>query len=76
MSLFSNLPKEFKNRVCRTKHSPYVYSLDKRLGQILEEFSGSEIDILYENTHPILVLVFQSEIDLLAYKVKYGEDYV
>lgn len=76
MSLFHQLPEEFKNRVIRTKLRPYSFSLDEKLGQILAEFSESEIDVLYENTRPILVLVFQSEIDLLTYKLKYGDNYV
>jgi len=71
-----NLPEEFKNRVLKTKLNPYRYSQDKKLNQILAEFSESEIDILYENLRPILVLVFQSEIDLLAYRLKYGDEYV
>lgn len=71
-----NLPEEFKNRVFKTKLSPCTYYQDKKLSQILAEFSESEIDVLYENLRPILVLVFQSEIDLLAYRLKYGDEYV
>lgn len=70
-----NLPAEFIGRVYKTR-STALGSNMKRLSEIKEQWPGSEIDVVYEDQRPIIVLVFESTMDCLAFKLKYGNEYV
>jgi len=69
------IPTELTHRVCKTKLSGLGQSF-KRLDQIRKEWQGSEIDVVYENARPIVVVVFESPEDCLAFTLKYGKEYV
>jgi len=69
------IPAELTHRVCKTKLSGLGQSF-KRLDQIRKEWQGSEIDVVYENARPIVVVVFESPEDCLAFTLKYGKEYV
>ena len=69
------IPSDFSNRVYRTRLSGLSNSL-KKLDEITKQWPGSEIDVLYENLKPIVVLVFESQEDCLAFTLKYGTNYV
>jgi hypothetical protein len=69
-----NLPAEFSNRVVKTRLSGLSASF-KKLDEIRKEWQGSEIDVLYEDGRPIVVVVFESEMDCLAFTLKYGKEY-
>lgn len=70
-----NIPPEFINRVQRTNLSGLSLSF-KRMDEIRKQWPGSDLDVVYENGKPIVVLVFESEIDKTAYILKYGNNYV
>jgi hypothetical protein len=74
-----NLPEEFRHRVCKTKLSGFGTSF-KRLDEIRKEWQGSEIDVIYEGiglTHrPVVVVIFETSEDCLAFTLKYGNEYV
>jgi hypothetical protein len=70
-----NIPAEFSHRVYKTKLSGLSRDF-KRLDQIRKEWQGSEIDVVYENLSPIVVVVFESPEDCLAFTLKYGNEYV
>lgn len=70
-----NIPAEFAGRVIKTKLNGLTTS-HKKLNQITNEWQGSEIDVIYEGTRAIVVIVFESQTDALAFKLKYGDDYV
>jgi hypothetical protein len=70
-----NIPAEFSGRVYKTKISGITGNL-KRLNEIAKEWQGSEVDVIYENSKSIIVIVFESREDCLAFKLKYGDDYV
>jgi hypothetical protein len=70
-----NLPEEFRNRVCKTKLTGFGSSF-RKLDQIRKEWEGSDIDVLYENAKPIVVVVFETQEDCLAFTLKYGKEYV
>lgn len=70
-----NLPVKVIGRVCKTNLTSWNFSTKKE-SQIMEEFPGVEIDIIYENLIPILVLVFESTEESLAFILKYGKEYV
>ncbi len=70
-----NIPAEFVGRVAKTKLSGLITS-PKRLTEILKAWPGSEIDVVYEKRQPIIVVVFESSEDCLAFKLKYGDEYV
>jgi len=69
------IPDEFIGRVCKTKISGLGSSF-KKLDEIRKEWQGSEIDVVYENGRPIVVVIFESQMDCLAFTLKYGKDYV
>ncbi len=69
------IPEELSHRVCKTKLSGLGSSFN-RLDQIRKEWQGSEIDVIYENARPIVVVVFESPEDCLAFTLKYGNEYV
>lgn len=68
------LPDEFVGRVAKTGVSGLGSSF-RKLDEIRKEWQGSEIDVVYENGLPIVVVVFESTMDCLAFKLKYGEYY-
>jgi hypothetical protein len=68
-------PDEFINRVYRTKLSGLSSSL-KKLDEICLQNPESEIDIVYENLKAVVVIVFATQEDCLAFTLKYGKDYV
>ena len=74
-----NIPDEFKHRIVKTKLSGFSASF-KRLDEIRKEWEGSEIDVVYEGTgethRPVVVVVFSNSEDCLAFKLKYGDEYV
>jgi hypothetical protein len=73
------IPAEFSGRVCKTRLSGFNASF-KRLDEIRKEWQGSEIDVVYEGTglthKPVVVVVFETTEDCLAFKLKYGNEYV
>lgn len=70
-----SIPAEFSGRVVRTGINGITGDL-KKINKILEVWQGSEIDVIYENRKSVIVLVFESQEDALAFKLKYGENYV
>ena len=70
-----DLPAEFVGRVVKTKLAGLPSNL-KRISEIANEWGGSEVDVIYEDLKPIIVVVFESTMDCLAFKLKYGGDYV
>jgi hypothetical protein len=71
-----NIPEEFAGRICKTKLSGMSSSF-KKLDQLIKEWPGSEIDVVFENREKALVvIVFETTEDCLAFKLKYGNDYV
>lgn len=66
---------EFSGRICKTKLSVLSPNFKKK-DEIMKEWQGSEIDILYEDGRPIVVVVFESQIECLAFTLKYGKEYV
>lgn len=74
-----NIPAEFSDRVCKTRLSGFNTSFEK-LDEIRKEWPGSEIDVVYEGTglthEPVVVVVFETTEDCLAFKLKYGNKYV
>jgi len=69
------IPVEFSSRVCKTRITILSANF-KKLDEIKKEWQGSEIDVVYENGKPIVVVVFETSEDCLAFKLKYGEIYV
>ena len=69
------IPEEFVGRVCKTKLNGLT-SCFKTLDKTVKEWPGSEIDVVYENGKSIVVIVFESSEDCLAFKLKYGDQYV
>ena len=67
--------EEFSNRVYRTRISGLGGTLGK-LYEICTQNPGSEIDVVYENLKPIVVIVFPTQEDCLAFTLKYGKNYV
>lgn len=70
-----NISEGFSGRVYKTKTRAFNYQ-SKRIDEIMKGWSGSEIDVIYENLIPIVVIVFESREDCLAFKLKHGDDYV
>lgn len=70
-----NIPDEFSYRVVKTRLS--IMNNDfRKINEIVELWPGSQIDVIYENLRPIVVLVFESQEDALAFRLKYGDEYV
>lgn len=69
------LPEEFKNRVYKTKLSGLSGSF-VRLDEVRKEWEGSDIDVIFENGKSVIVVVFETPEDYLAFKLKYGDEYV
>lgn len=70
-----NIPAEFSGRVIKTRLNGLTTSL-KKLNQITEAWQGSEVDVIYENGRSIVVIVFETQEDALAFKLKHGDEYV
>ncbi len=68
-------PAEFSCRVYRTRLSGMTSSL-KPLDKIVENYPGTEIDVIFEDLKPIVVIVFPTQEDCLAFTLKYGKNYV
>jgi len=69
-----NIPAEFINRVYKTRFSGLLSSA-RELDQIQNLAEGSEIDVIYENGRAVVVLVFETQEDCLAFTLKYGNKY-
>lgn len=69
------IPAEFSHRVFKTRSSGIGGNL-KRLNEITNNWPGSEIDVIYENLKPIIVIVFETQEDCLAFTLRYGKEYV
>lgn len=69
-----NIPAEFTHRVFKTRLSGLSASF-KYLDEIRKEWQGSEIDVIYENARPIVVVIFETQEDCLAFTLKYGNKY-
>ncbi len=70
-----NISDEFKGRIYRTRIS-WLISANARLNKIIKEWQGSNVDVIYENGQSVIVIVFDSAEDCLAFTLKYGEKYV
>ena len=70
-----NIPEEFSHRVYKTGLGAFSSRM-KKLDEIVKNNPGSEIDMIYENLKPIIVIVFETQEDCLAFTLKYGENYV
>ena len=64
------IPAEFSHRVYKTRFGPGVFSL-RKLNEITNNWPGSEIDVIYENLKPIIVIVFETQEDCLAFTLRY-----
>lgn len=79
------IPDEFSRRVIYLKSGVSFFgATTKNFTKLLEEWPGSYTDILYESKivgyeHRIIikhVIVFETDIDAVAFKLKYGGEYV
>lgn len=70
-----DLPAEFIGRVYKTRLSGLNQSM-KQQNQITESWPGSEMDVVYESGKAVIVIVFETTEDCLAFKLKYGDNYV
>lgn len=68
------IPDELAGRICKTRLRGLTSGF-KKLDEIRKQWPGSEIDVVYENGSSIIVMVFESREDCLAFKLKYGEYY-
>jgi len=69
------IPDEFIGRVVKTRMNGLTTSF-KRYDEIRKTWPESEIDVVYEDGKPFVVVVFESTEDCLAFKLKYGDEYV
>jgi hypothetical protein len=69
------LPDEFQGRVIKTRLSGLPGSF-KQLTEIRRLWPEVTTDVMYESGGGIVVLVFENTEDALAFKLKFGEDYV
>lgn len=70
-----NIPEEFSGRVYQTKLGALTTDF-RKINQIVKEWQGTEIDVIYKNGRSIIVLVFESREDALAFRLKHGDNYV
>lgn len=68
-------PDEFIHRVYKT-HAQGLGGLPKRLGEIIKSEPDTYVDVIYENLKSIIVIVFPTQEDCLAFTLKYGTNYV
>ena len=69
------IPPEFTHRVFKTRFTGLISNFN-RFDLIRENWPGSEIDVLYEGAQPVVVVVFETPEDCLAFTLKYGKEYV
>lgn len=73
-----NIPESFKHRVFRTRFSGLNIDARNR-DQIVALAPDSEIDVIYETVNgqpkPIVVLVFETQEDCLAFTLQHGHKY-
>ena len=69
-----NIPAEFAGRVVKTRFGDSVRDRHS-LSEVVKDWPESYIDVVYENLKPIVVVVFESTEDCLAFKLKYGDRY-
>ena len=73
-----NVPEQFKHRIFRTRFSGLNIDVMNR-NQIQELAPGSEIDVVIESLNgfpiPVVVLVFETPEDCLAFTLKHGHKY-
>ena len=70
-----NIPAEFINRVYKTELSG-LSSSTRSINHIQNLAPGSEIDVIYESGRAVVVIVFETQEDCLAFTLKYGKNYV
>lgn len=70
-----DIPAEFSGRVVKTRIGGLISDF-RLLDQIKKEWQGSEIDVIYEKGKSIVVIVFETQEDCLAFTLKYGKNYV
>lgn len=68
-------PDEFTHRVYKTNVRG-IAALPKRLGEIIKSEPETYVDVIYENLKPIIVIVFPTQEDCLAFTLKNGTKYV
>ena len=68
------LPDEFACRIFKTRFSALTTSF-KEMREVEKLVEGSEIDVIYEEGKAIIVLVFETQEDCLAFTLKYGDKY-
>ncbi len=73
------IPAEFSGRVCKTKKG--WLSINPRIeSEIQKSWPDSYLDVVFENLNgkieTITVIVFESTEDCLAFRLRYGDDYV
>jgi hypothetical protein len=68
-------PDEFLHRVYKTRLRGMHFN-GKKLDEIIKNIPGSEIDVIYEDLKPIVVIVFETQEDCLAFTLKHGTNYV
>ena len=72
-----NIPEEFINRVVETNLRGLHTPATNKLYELLTEYKDSYIDVTYDDKLiSRIVIVFESTEDCLAFKLKYGKDYV
>lgn len=69
------IPAEFSDRVYKTKVTFSNNNL-KKVYALTQQWQNSELDVIYENLRPVIVIVFETEEDCLAFTLKYGKEYV
>lgn len=66
---------EFIHRVYKTRVQG-LGGLPKRLDEIIKSEPETYVDVIYENLKPIIVIVFPTQEDCLAFTLKNGNNYV
>jgi hypothetical protein len=69
------VPDELSGRIYRTRFTGRFTEIEK-MNQLLKDWPNSELDVTYENLQPVVYFIFESSEDCLAFKLKYGENYV
>jgi hypothetical protein len=70
-----NYPEEFLHRIYKTRFNGMGRN-PKKLDEIVKDWPGSEIDVVYENLKPIVVIVFETAEDNLSFTLQHGDKYV
>lgn len=69
------IPDEFVHRIVKTRMTFFGSDIEK-INEIKKYFPGIELNIIHENLQRIIVLVFKTQEDCLAFTLKYGNNYV